>query len=151
MTERDDLVGIANFLAQTRLLSTLAFNQLLFLAANVATYQCNAGDTIFRKDDEGSRLFIVRSGSVKIGLADTELATMYPGDIFGELSVLDGKPRSADAIALEPVQALVLERDQFVSFLRSHPDAAVRILEVVASRLRRTDKLLEEAVFSKNA
>ena len=148
---KDDIFSIASFLAQTRLLGALSFNELLILAANFSTYSCTMGDTIFNKGDEGDSLYLLKSGAVRIvlpleGRKDTTLTIIYPGDLFGELAVLDGRPRSATAVAVETLEAFTLKREHFLTFLRKQPDAAIRILGVLAARLRRTDELLGESI-----
>lgn len=147
-----ELLSTASFLAQTRLFGTLPLNELMILAANVGLYSCPDGHIIFRRDDPGDVLYIIKSGSVRIvlpvrGGRDTTLAVLNSGDLFGELSILDGRPRTATAQATAPTEALTIHRENFFIFLRRQPEAAIRILGVLASRLRRTDELLGEALF----
>ena len=147
-----DVVEAASFLAESRFLGILSFHELLMLAALTGSYACPAGTTIFRKGDEGDSIYVLREGSVRIILPldtgwETELAIVRPGELFGELSLLDGKPRSASAVAVEDVVALTLGRQEFLGFLRKQPEAAIRMLAMLAGRLRRTDELLGDAVF----
>lgn len=111
------------------------------------------GQTVFNKDDFGSTLHIVKSGSIKISMPsdrgdEVVLARLGPGDFFGELALLDEEPRSATATAIDATKTLALEREDFLSFLRMHPDMAIRILETVAQRIRNLNTQLERIIFS---
>ena len=122
------------------------------LAAYVTRRHFRKGDTIFQKEDPGQSLFIVESGSVRIYLpspqgADLTLAVLGPGDFFGDLSLLDGSPRSAGAAASSETTALTLERADFIALVRSRPEAAVAVLAVVARRLRETDEMAADLAF----
>jgi CRP-like cAMP-binding protein len=86
---------------------------------------------------------------VRIGVSSSDgkellLAVLPQGEVFGELAVLDGKPRSADAIADGPCTLAYLERRDVLSFLERHPSAWPKLVEVLAERLRRTDELVAE-------
>ena len=111
-----------------------------------------AQTVLFRKNDPGSSLMVVCEGRVKVcthGECGKELVLdMFgPGDVFGEIALLDGSPRSADAVTIDECGLLVLDRRDFIPFLRQHPDATVRMLEVLTHRLRRTTELLEDVAF----
>lgn len=104
------------------------------------------------KEDDGQSLFIVEEGSVRVYLpslqgADLTLAVLGPGDFVGDLSLLDGQPRSASADAMEDTSVLVLERSDFIELLRSRPDAAMAVMTVVAKRLRNTDEMASDLAF----
>jgi CRP/FNR family transcriptional regulator, cyclic AMP receptor protein len=92
------------------------------------------GESIFLTGDPGVNLCIIESGRVKLTLTSAELGRevaldhLGPGDMFGELALLDGEPRSADAIAIEPTRLLLLSRDDFRGFLMSHPSVAIDLL-----------------------
>lgn len=122
----------------------------MMLASGAGHYQCPDGQVIFNKGEEGDVVYVIEKGSVQILLPqqsaeDIPLTTLYPGDIFGELALLDTGPRSATVVALEPVEAVMIRRNDFLAFLRKQPEAAIRILAVLAARLRRTDELLGQA------
>lgn len=70
-----------------------------------------------------------------------------PGSFFGELALLDGGPRSASVVALEPVEALTLDRAPFIATLEGHPEVAGSLLAVLGDRLRRTDELIQDILF----
>jgi CRP/FNR family transcriptional regulator, cyclic AMP receptor protein len=110
------------------------------------------GETIFVTGDPGTSLCIVENGRVKLTLTSSEgreviLDLLGPGETFGELALLDGEPRSADAVAVEPTTLLLLHRDTFLSFLRERPDVAINLLGVLSRRLRRDAQLVQDAAF----
>ena len=110
------------------------------------------GQTIFHMGDEGENLYIIYSGRVKITLPSPQgeeviLTILSAGEILGELSFIDGKPRSATVQAIEETEVLSLAREDFLNFLRKRFDLALRVLEVLAQRLRETDSLLAESYF----
>jgi CRP/FNR family transcriptional regulator, cyclic AMP receptor protein len=125
-------------------LDGLALAELDTLKRKAIPKQFPDGTTIFREGDRSDHVLIVTSGRVKIatlrrGGAEVLLAERGPGDILGELSALDGRPRSADAVALEDVSALSLTTEEFNEYLHEHPGAAVRLLEMLTARLRHAD------------
>jgi CRP-like cAMP-binding protein len=106
------------------------------------------GATIFQKGDEGSSMMAVLGGRVRVSAVSADgreitLNVISPGEIFGELALLDGKPRSADATAVEETTLLVVERKQFLPFLKQNDDLYLRLLAVLCDRLRRTSLALE--------
>jgi CRP/FNR family cyclic AMP-dependent transcriptional regulator len=107
------------------------------------------GQVIFQKDDNGSSMMAVLRGRVRISAFSAEgkeimLNVINPGDVFGEIALLDGKPRSADATATEDTQLLVVERRHFLPFLERHQDLMLRLLAVLCARLRQTSIALEQ-------
>jgi CRP/FNR family cyclic AMP-dependent transcriptional regulator len=106
------------------------------------------GATIFQKGDEGSSMMAVLRGRVRVSAVSADgreitLNVISPGEIFGEIALLDGKPRSADASAIEETTLLVVERKQFLPFLKQNDDLYLRLLAVLCDRLRRTSLALE--------
>lgn len=111
-----------------------------------------AGDTVFRRGDPGDRLYVIRSGRVKIQVGDeygreSIICVLGPGDCFGEMAVLDGETRSADAIILEPVEAFSLPGQELLAFLQRHPQTALRVIQLLCRRLRLTNLQLEALLF----
>ncbi len=109
------------------------------------------GQTIFQKDDPGSYMMAVLSGRVRIGAISLEgkeitLNMIDAGEVFGEIALLDGKPRSADATAIEDSHLLVIERRHFVPYLDGDKDLALRLLAVLCERLRQTSETLGDFV-----
>jgi len=110
------------------------------------------GNILFRKGDEGTALYIILLGSIKISVSgasgeEIALAILGRGEFFGEMALLDGRPRSADAVALEDTQIYVLDREDFLSFLIQNGAAVRAILYALSMRLRQTDDLLQEICF----
>jgi CRP/FNR family cyclic AMP-dependent transcriptional regulator len=104
-----------------------------------------ARQRIFREGEPGDHVIAVLSGRVKVSVQTQSgreilLAVKEPGDLVGELSVIDGRPRSATAIALEPVDALVVNAPAFAEFVENHPRIAVRLLRALAAQIRDADR-----------
>jgi CRP/FNR family transcriptional regulator, cyclic AMP receptor protein len=103
------------------------------------------GSTLFNEGERSDRVVILLSGRVKVSYftedgREVVLAVRSGGDILGELSVLDGEPRSATATAIEPVEGLVLAAEQFRDFLCARPRVALVLLEMLSRRLRDADR-----------
>ncbi len=110
---------------------------------------------LFRTGDAADAMYLIVSGRVRITVTDADgreviLAALGPGDFFGEMAMLDGHGRSADASVVEQAQLAVLTRQNFLEFIRSDATIAVRMLSTVTHRLRRTDDLLRHRI-SRNA
>jgi len=110
------------------------------------------GSVIFANGDPGTGLMGVLAGAVKISVAsadgrDIVLTIMHEGEIFGEIALLDGHPRTADATAMTDCELMVIERRDFIPFLRSQPDLAIQIIEILCSRLRRTTEQVQDLTF----
>ncbi len=122
------------------------------LVARSRIERCRRGRTIFRRASPGSAMMAVLRGSVKICTVsrngkEAVLNVIAPGQVFGEIAVLDGGPRTADAVALVDSDILVLDRRDFMPVVRAHPELAQRLLEVLCGRLRKTSEQLEDAFF----
>jgi len=141
-----------SLLARVPLFSQLPGVALDQLAAQLQPRRYARGDAIFYRGDPGTSLYIVQEGRVKLGLTSAEgreaiLDLIGPGEVFGELALLDGEPRSADAITTEPSRLLLLHRDEFVRFLLERPQLAIDLLGILSRRLRRGAELLQDAAF----
>jgi len=106
---------------------------------------------LFRQGDNGDAMYLIESGRVRISLRDDDkqevtLAELAQGDFFGEMSIIDGRQRSADAQVIEDSRLAVLSREAFLSFVRKKPDVALEMLSALTDRLRRTDELLRSRV-----
>jgi len=111
--------------------------------------RASRGTLIFSKGDPGSFMLAVLTGHVRVGTTSLEgreitLNVIGPGEIVGEIALLDGKPRSADAVAAEDTTMMVIERRIFLPFLIRHEGLVERMLVVLCDRLRRTSSALEE-------
>ncbi len=110
-----------------------------------------AGEIIFHREDVGQVLYVIKEGKVNICLISPEgqeisLVVLGKGDCFGEMSILDGLPRSADAIALERVECYTLQRSDFHNAIMKNPKIAIQVLEILSKRLRKTDDKVEDLV-----
>lgn len=106
---------------------------------------------LFRQGDGGDAMYLIESGRVRISIRDEDkqevtLAELAQGDFFGEMSIIDGRKRSADANVIEDARLAVLSRDAFLRFVRRKPDVALEMLSALTDRLRRTDELLRSRV-----
>src|SRR4051812_42626133 len=98
------------------------------------------GEVIFHKGDPGATLYVILSGQVKIILPsesgeEAVLGVLDEGEFFGELSLIDGRPRSATIMATLPTEVLVLHRDDFVAFIEANPRVSVDLLRTLCQRL----------------
>ncbi|HEY2714343.1 MAG TPA: DUF1003 domain-containing protein [Chthoniobacterales bacterium] len=117
----------------------------------LTTNEVTSGTCLFRRGDAGESMYLIERGSIKISVKDadghdTTLAELGKGEFFGEMSLLDGHVRSADATASADSLLAVLPRAEFRAFLRKNPDVALGILTALTHRLRRTDDLLRHRV-----
>ncbi|MEP6777992.1 MAG: DUF1003 domain-containing protein [Chthoniobacterales bacterium] len=145
----------ANSLRLVPLFRQLDEAALSELSGLIKTEEFSAGTYLFRAGDAANAMFLIRSGRVQIKLSDTEgceliLADLRPGEFFGELALLDGKPRSAHAVLVETSTLTVLSRATFLAFIDRRPGISLELLSAMAHRLRRTDELLRHRV-AKNA
>jgi CRP-like cAMP-binding protein len=139
-------------LSQVPLFAKLPLDALVELGTRLRRRRHEKGDAIFYEGDPGLSLCIVQSGHVKLALISAEgreliIDLLGPGDVFGELALLDGEPRSANAVATEATELLLLERDEFIRFLLDRPIIAVELLGIMSRRLRRDAALMEDAAF----
>ena len=138
-------------LAEVSLFQLLDDQERATLAEILDVRDYETGDTIFSFGDAGDSLFVVRSGSVQVFVENTEgekiiLGENLPGDLFGEISLLDGGSRTATAVATEKSECLVLNRADLLELITQHPHAAMDLLTVMGRRLRATDELLRTHV-----
>jgi CRP-like cAMP-binding protein len=122
------------------------------LGSYMKSRKVERGATIFSKGDPGTGLFGVLAGTVKVSVAsadgkDVVLNMFREGDVFGEIALLDGQPRTADAVAMAECDLIVIERRDFVPFLRDHPDVMLKFIEILCSRLRRTSEQVQDVAF----
>lgn len=134
------------------LFSQLGDDELHEFLARSHIEQYAAKQEIFAKGSPGQSMMAVLRGSVKVSTwspdgREVVFNTMEAGDIFGEIALLDGRERSADATALSDCEILVLYRRDFLPFLRRHPDLCIALLEVLCQRLRRTSEQVEDVLF----
>jgi diguanylate cyclase (GGDEF)-like protein len=136
-------------LSQINLFSLLDRRDLEELAAVTRRRTCDSGDVIFRKEDPGYTLYLIVSGAVKISDPSPKggeviLAILRSGQFFGELSLFDDEPRSADASAVEQTELLALSREDLLKVLERRPSVTVHLFKVLSERLRATNETLRE-------
>src|SRR6266481_308000 len=122
------------------------------LGSYMKTRRVARGNTIFAKGDPGAGLMGVLAGTVKVSVASAEgkdvvLNLFHEGEVFGEIALLDGRPRTADAVAMSDCELVVIERRDFVPFLSGHPDVMLKFIEILCSRLRRTSEQVQDITF----
>jgi CRP-like cAMP-binding protein len=122
------------------------------LVSHAVIRKVRKGVVLFRKDDPGSTLYAVCDGAVRISVPskqgqDAIFNIVSRGEIFGEIALLDGGNRTADAIAIEDSELMLIERREFLPVLRAHPEVAINLIEILCSRLRRTSEQVEDIVF----
>jgi len=132
-------------LAHVDLFSTLSKKEIQALAQSCQERSYQAGTTILSQGDTGVGLYVLKSGKVRIiqgnnpDRAEEEIGIAGPGDVLGEMALLDDLPRSASVEAIEDVTALLLPVWEFRSILRSYPDIALKLLVVLSRRLRKAE------------
>ncbi len=143
---------MSDALAAVPLFAGLDADGLEGLVKGMRVRRFRRGETVFHLGDPGEALFIVMAGSIKITLpADTGdeaiLATLRPGDFFGELALLDGAPRSATAVAIEPTETYILARERFRELIATEPVMREALLATLAAEVRRLTHHVEELHF----
>lgn len=146
------MLDVKNILAQHFLLKHLPVDDLARLAGLSTTKRLQAGEAVFMKGDPGNSMMAVLSGRVRIcaysaGGREVVLNVINQGEVFGEIAMIDGGERTADAFAMEATELLVLSRRDFMPFLESNPSVCVKLLEVLCRRLRWTSEQLEDVNF----
>jgi CRP/FNR family cyclic AMP-dependent transcriptional regulator len=139
-------------LANHPLFGQLAPDELERLVAYMRLVRQPPRTVLFRKGDPGTHMVVVVRGRVKVCTHSEDgkelvLNLINPGEVVGEIALLDGADRTADAVTLVDSDLLILERRDFIPFLQKHPEACMRLLAVLCERVRRTSELLEEALF----
>jgi CRP/FNR family cyclic AMP-dependent transcriptional regulator len=120
------------------------------LSELLETLDCKAETFLFRTGDAGDALYLIEHGKVRICVQaidghEVTLTELGRGDFFGDMALLDGQRRSADAVVAEDARLALLSREHFLSFMRSSPDVALEMLTALANRLRHTDELLRHS------
>ena len=143
---------MSDALSGVPLFAGLDADGLASLVRGMRVRRFRRAETVFHVGDPGDALFIVMSGSIKITLpADTGdeaiLATLRPGDFFGELALLDGAPRSATAVAIEATETYILPRDRFRDLIATEPVMREALLATLAAEVRRLTHHVEELHF----
>lgn len=144
--------ALTEALAKTPMFATATTDEVRTLAESAHTVRVRAGEVLFNKGDDGDALFLVRSGTIRIGvLADDgreiTYAMMKPGQLFGEIALLDNGPRTTDATALKDSTLVSIGRRKVLDFLLSDPQQMLRMVRTLCNRVRKADELLEDIFF----
>jgi len=121
------------------------------LRSLLRTREVATGTALFRAGDDGDSMYLIESGRVRISVHDADekeivLAELARGDFFGEMAIIDGKQRSADAVIADDARLAVLSREDFLRFIHNNSTVALEMLSATFSRLRSTDKMLQQRV-----
>ncbi|MEZ4363449.1 MAG: DUF1003 domain-containing protein [Kofleriaceae bacterium] len=132
------------------LFESLEEEDLAALVTRLREERFRAGETVFAQGDEGDSMYLIEEGAIDIvagsGKQRVTLASLFMQQYFGELSLLDGAPRSAMAVAARDTVLLALERDDFVDFVKRRPEAALSIMHEIGERIRATNELMTRTV-----
>jgi CRP/FNR family transcriptional regulator, cyclic AMP receptor protein len=142
----------SKILAEVALFHGLSQDERTELYGRLRRRRYRKGEMIFLRGDLGRDLYVIESGAVRICLTTEDgkeitLALLGQGEFFGELALLDGEPRSSDAVSMEASQFLLLERSDFLQFVEEHPRVAHRVMAVLSRRLRDNNQLVQDAAF----
>ena len=150
-----DMSGVLvdSILAQTALFRGVAPEALQALAGRLSSVYVKPGHVFFTEGQPGDRLYVVVSGSVKVGRRSQDGREVFftlrgPSESFGELSVFDPGPRTSTATAVNDVRAVPVDGDDLRAWVRQHPDEAERLLRLLARRLRKTDDSMSDLILN---
>ena len=123
------------------------------LRASMENVRLNKGAVLFSEGDEGDHLYVIVEGKLKLGTSSGDgrenlLSVLGPGEMFGELSLFDPGPRTSTATAVTDVRLLSLGHHKVVPWIAEHPQVALELLARLAQRLRRTNEVVGDLVFS---
>ncbi len=145
-------MSYTELLARIPLFENLPREELEHLSTLLRPRRYARGEVIFHQGDVGTALHIVRKGQVAIRLSSEDgkeaiLSLLDRGDFFGELALLDGAPRSTDAVAREETDVLCLQREDFQRFLATRPQVGLGLLTTLSRLVRRVTRLVHDATF----
>lgn len=141
-------MSLAETLSEVPLFAGLSQPDLEVITQRIRQRRYREGDTIFRRDDPGVALYVILAGKIKIHNETPDggeiiIAMLSAGDFFGELAVIDGDERSADATTLEAAELLMLTREDMHDIIKRHPRIGLNLLVTLTGRLRRTTEALQ--------
>ena len=115
----------------------------LLTGNDIETRRIRAGDVIFREGDKADELFVIKSGHVRIQVGNRTMADLVADNIFGEMALIDSEPRSATAVAITDVELVPISEKQFLFLVTQTPYFALKVMRILAQRLRVTNKSLD--------
>lgn len=132
------------------LFESLEQEDLSVLVSKLREARFEAGQTVFSQGDEGDAMYLIEEGAVDVvagaGKQRVTVASLFQKQYFGELSLLDGAPRSATTVTARSTVLLALERDDFVDFIKRRPEAALAIMHEIGERIRATNEMMTRTV-----
>lgn len=140
------------YLRQVPIFCMLEAKHLTILAEMAHQQHYRKGQMIFYRGDPGNAMYVLTQGSVRLTLpsetgSEVLVAVLRPGEHFGELAVLDGRPRYVTAVAAEAAEVLAIYRDKLLAFLREHAEASLQVALALSLRLRHITELLADMAF----
>jgi CRP-like cAMP-binding protein len=140
-----------DMLAYVPLFALLDDEERVALAGVLEVARFPRGQAIFRTGDVGGALYLVSAGLIRLSFDNTEGAQVILGEygrghVFGEISLLDGGPRTSTALALEDTEVFILNRRHLLEMITRHPHSAMDLLTVIGARLRASDQFLRTQV-----
>lgn len=135
---------VAALLGRAPIFASLTDRQLRSLAKSAKVVSFAAGARIVTQGEPGIGLYLVLTGEAEVRQGDRTLARLGPGQFFGEMTLLDEQPRSADVVALQASECAVLSRWEFWGFAKGEPEVVQGVLKEMARRLRETNRALSE-------
>jgi CRP/FNR family transcriptional regulator, cyclic AMP receptor protein len=147
--KRSDVEEAQRLLGACGIFSGLSSEERRILVGRAKLRSFAAGQTVFSMGSPGNSMMAVLSGSIRISIPSSSgkeivLAILQAGEVFGEIALLDGKERTADAKAMTECRFAVLDRSDVLALLHRHPAAWLKVVEVLCERLRRTDQQISE-------
>jgi CRP/FNR family transcriptional regulator, cyclic AMP receptor protein len=129
-------------LAGVPLFEALSKRQLKKVASVAEIVNYMGGHSIVKEGDEGESIFVVLAGQAKVTVKGRTVGRTLPGDHFGEISLLDGGPRTASVVSETPMTMLMIARKDFQKVLNDDPEVAIALMENLARMIRRVDRSL---------
>jgi CRP/FNR family cyclic AMP-dependent transcriptional regulator len=145
----EDPARIRATIARAPLFAALPISAIEDLTARVVVRRIAVGSAVLSQGEPGDAMFVIMTGRVKVVIfgesgREVTLSILRPGDSFGEMSLFDQAPRSANCLAIEPTTLLALSRDDLFRHITSHPRTATNLLGEMARRLRRADETIAQ-------
>jgi CRP/FNR family cyclic AMP-dependent transcriptional regulator len=139
-------------LGNVPLFSDFSAKQLEAISLVARTKSLQRREQLFHKGDHGGEIYAVASGKLKVLTTSAEgddvvFSILGPGEVFGEVALLGATPRTASVSAIEDCRLLVIDRRDFLAFLKTNPEVSVKLLSVLAIRLKRVSELVEDTLF----
>jgi len=145
----EDPARIRATIARAPLFAALPISAIEDLTARIAVRRIAVGSAVLTQGEPGDAMFVIMTGRVKVVIfgesgREVTLSILRPGDSFGEMSLFDQSPRSANCIAIEPTTLLALSREDLFRHIQAHPRTATNLLGEMARRLRRADETIAQ-------